>query len=628
MSASDIHDFLRPGELVDEAQLQELERWQLLDFRAEPHDAFVSHAPVVVVCGCARSGTTLARVILDSHAELYAGPESLLFLPVPIDVAELAFKFDLDPQRLAALLDESRSRAEFIDAFQSALLGQNGKTTWVDKTARNVHRLDYILEHFPAARILHVIRDPRDVIASLKTHRKWRTGDGQPVPTGYCMPVELCVERWERAMADALAHRGAAYYREVRYESLVRDTERAVREMCDFLGVGYDERMLGFHLAEGPTRDPRKFPQNVEATRPISEASIGRHRRTLTAAEIELVEERLGETMETLGYAASPKPRRRPSLPAAEPTHLHVVSAERVHQVLGDPLRVKHWTREALRVHYAGAFLQPPKSYLITGSNLYDRVISLPASVLGESPTVGMKWIGSHSLNHERGLERAHAVIVLNDPVTNAPRVVMDGTSISSLRTLAISLIALDQFAPRPRSVGILGMGRLGRMHAQLLGDLYPSIERVACFSRRAPFDDLLSDPLVLRCASPKDVLASSEVVITSSAATEPYILEEHLYDDCRLVVNLSLMDCHVDVIANSAHIVVDDWSQNVRADRVFKTGVERGLYGRERVAELGEVLFGPRKAYGGRVFVNPLGMGLEDVYVAGQVARALGVYP
>ena len=113
-----------------------------------------------------------------------------------------------------------------------------------------------------------------------------------------------------------------------------------------------------------------------------------------------------------------------------------------------------------------------------------------------------MKWIGSHSRNVERGRERAHAVIVLNDPQTHAAKVVMDGTLISAMRTLAVSLIAMDQFAPRPASVGLLGMGRLGRMHASLLGELYPSIEEIACFSRRAPFDDLLADPRVRRCRS------------------------------------------------------------------------------------------------------------------------------
>ena len=220
-----------------------------------------------------------------------------------------------------------------------------------------------------------------------------------------------------------------------------------------------------------------------------------------------------------------------------------------------------------------------------------------------------------------------HAIIVLNDPQTHAARVVIEGTLISTWRTFAMSLIALDQFAPRPRSVGIIGMGKLGRLHAETLGDLYPSIERIHCFSRRALHANLLTDDRIRACEHLEDAL-DSEVIFTASAATAPYIHERDLSPDCRMIVNLSLMDCHADVLAASAHLVVDDLFQNLKAERVFKMAYERGLLEQQRVVELGAVLFGPRKSYHGRVFVNPLGLGLEDVYVAGKVARALGLYP
>jgi ornithine cyclodeaminase len=304
------------------------------------------------------------------------------------------------------------------------------------------------------------------------------------------------------------------------------------------------------------------------------------------------------------------------------------VSSRQVHDTLGgDPLLVKRWVKEAFAVHYARKFLQPAKTYLHTSQNLYDRIIALPAAVLGDEPTLGLKWIGSHSENHPRGLDRAHAVIVLNDPQTHAIRVVMDGTLVSTWRTFALSLIALDQFAPRPRSIGIIGMGKLGRMHAQTLSELYPSIERIGCYSRRPLSPEQLTDDRIRACQDLPEAL-DAEVVVTASAATAPYIRDRDLGANCRLVVNLSLMDCHADVLANSAHLIVDDLFQNLKADRVFKMAYEQGLLARERVVELGAVLFGPRKSYPGRVFVNPLGLGLEDVYVAGKIARALGLYP
>lgn len=631
MSLARIRAAFRPNEIVDDRQLAELARWRLLDFAPEAQEEHVSQAPIIVVCGCGRSGTTLVRVMLDSHPAIYGGPEALVFLPLPIDAADLAAKFELDEGEVRALIATTGTRARFIDEFQRRLLRNAGKAVWADKTARNIHRLAYITRHFPRARIIHVVRDPRDVVASLKMHKRRKIEAGAIVPTGYCMPVELGIERWELAIEDALPWRADRRYREVRYEDLVTRPEDTMRALFQFLDVPFDDRILKFHEITGPTRDVRKFPQNIEATRPLSDAGVGRHRTVLTADEIAMVEARLAPHMETLGYRRS-RPAGRPAavpVNAEDSTPIKIVSARQVHEVIGhDPLQVKAWVREAFRLHHAERYIQPSKTYLVTTDNPYDRIISLPAAVMDEERTLGIKWIGSHSSNHERGLERAHAVIVLNDPITHATRVVMDGTLVSSLRTLAMSLIALDQFAARPLSVAILGMGKLGRMHAMLLPDLYPSLEEVRCFSRRAPFDDLLAEPRLRKCRSVEEALAGVEVVITASAATTPYIRPDHLGQSCRLVVNLSLMDCQPEVIAESAHVLVDDWFQNTRAERVFKQAVDRGLITRERVLEMGEVLFGPRRNYQGRVFVNPLGMGLEDIYVAGQVARRLKIYP
>lgn len=624
----DVADSFRAGELIDDDQLVELRRWRLADFTDEARDDYVSQAPLIVVCGCGRSGTTLTRVILDSHPDLYAGPESLLLLPLPVDPAALAWKFNLPEADVRELVAGTAGRAQLVESFQAMILRRSGKRVWVDKTARNVHRLDYILRHFPNARIVHVVRDPRDTVGSLKGHRKRKVVAGRVVPTGYCMPVELCIDRWERAWRDAAPFRRHAAFHELSYEALVEDTETTVRHLCAFLDVPFDPGMLNFHEHAAATRDHAKFPQNIEATRPISRSSIGRYRMALTATEIAMTERRLGSSMAELGYAMPPEAPRSVSIAPSEDAAPvpRVISGAMVHEAInGDPLLVKGWVIEALRAHHDGEFLQPPKAYLVTTPNLYDRIIALPAAISTAEPAIGLKWIGSHSGNYARGLQRAHAVIVLNDPRTHAVRVVMDGTLLSTLRTFAMSLIAMDQFAPRPRRVAILGMGRLGRLHAQLLGDLYPSIDQIRCFSRRAPYDDLLSDRRVHRCAEPHDALHDAEVVITASAATSPYIAEDDVDPACRLIVNLSLMDCHAVVIAGSRTIVVDDWLQNTRAERVFKACVDQGMIDRGRVVEIGQVLFGPRRNYDGRVFVNPLGMGMEDVYVAARVARLLG---
>ena len=82
------------------------------------------------------------------------------------------------------------------------------------------------------------------------------------------------------------------------------------------------------------------------------------------------------------------------------------------------------------RSHAAGDFVQPLKPYLRSPrtQHIADRIIAMPAWIGGEQPVAGLKWIGSkHDNPAKRGMERASAVIVLNDPETNYPMAIMEG---------------------------------------------------------------------------------------------------------------------------------------------------------------------------------------------------------
>ncbi len=287
--------------------------------------------------------------------------------------------------------------------------------------------------------------------------------------------------------------------------------------------------------------------------------------------------------------------------------------------IADDPEFVKYWTREAFRQHYDRNILQPPKTYLQISANPYDRAIALPAFVRGTNGIAGIKWIGSHSENVHRGLERASAIIILNDPCTMYPIAIIDGSLISTMRTFAVSLLMIDRFLDSNESftVGIIGMGRLGRLHAQLLHRLYNRIEKVFCFSLTAYFDDVLVGSVVTKETNLKHLLLKSDVVITTTNAVVPYIFPDMLSRKTRLIINLSLMDFSLESILANEHLIVDDWEQNIRAQKVFKEGVDRQLIERDNVKEIGEVLFGGPHTYGGRIFVNPLGMGIEDIILA-----------
>jgi hypothetical protein len=242
------------------------------------------------------------RVILDSHVNICCGPESTLLLPYWPVPKKLADRFGFPESRIETLLSVCRSQAEFIDELFGEYARMRDKPRWAEKTPRNVLYLDYLFLHFPDARFLHMIRDPRDTVCSLRTHPRHKLVDGRLVEINTWHPLEDCITEWVASVSAGLNFRDDPRYTEMRYESLVSEPRTALVRLFDFLEERFDESLLAFHLDQSESRDFRHFPQNPEATRPIYTNAVGRWRRDLTPEEIVLVERKAGALMAALGY--------------------------------------------------------------------------------------------------------------------------------------------------------------------------------------------------------------------------------------------------------------------------------------------------------------------------------------
>ncbi len=269
---------------------------------------FVSNETPIIIGGCGRSGTTLMRVILDSHSQIACGPESNVF-PSPNKLnagspgaEKLAKKFDLSSAEMNTLLQTSATRAEFAERFFNAYRDHAGKPLWADKTPRNIQVMPYILEHFPKARFVHVVRDGRDVVCSLRTHPRNRVIDGEIVKLDTWNPIEDCVGRWVQDAGDGVAYRGDPRYYELKYEHLVTETEKTLRDLFDFLKLPWEPAVMSFHEVQSASRDPVKFAQNPEATKPLQTSSIGRWKRDLNEEDLAYVSREAGTLLRMLDY--------------------------------------------------------------------------------------------------------------------------------------------------------------------------------------------------------------------------------------------------------------------------------------------------------------------------------------
>jgi ornithine cyclodeaminase len=288
---------------------------------------------------------------------------------------------------------------------------------------------------------------------------------------------------------------------------------------------------------------------------------------------------------------------------------------------------------QALRLHAEGRFVQPLKPYLRwrgPEGHIADRIIAMPAYLGGEAPIAGLKWIGSKHDNPSRhGLERASALVVLNDAETHYPVAILEGSLMSSMRTAAVTAVAARYLARRGfRSVACVGAGPIARTQLVSLLEQFSSISAVALYDLKPEAAERLALELRQRfprvdwrlAGSAEEAIRRAEVVVTCTTVAEPYLPFEWLAPGT-FVSNVSIMDVHKDVFLRADKVVVDDWEQSNREKKVINQLVQEGRFSRERLhAELGEIVAGRkpgRESEDEIILLNPMGMAIEDIACA-----------
>ncbi|MFC3984188.1 MULTISPECIES: sulfotransferase family protein [Streptosporangium] len=285
-----------------------------------------SDRPIFVV-GCPRSGTTLLQLMLHSHPRIAIPPETRFM--VAAYQRRLRFGDLNDPARRRELADwvvgrrQSRFHELKLDGEEvtrqivegpptlGSALGivlrfyatQHGKPRWGDKRPSYFQNIDVLLRLFPDAQFVHLIRDGRDCVASLK-EMPWYNGS-----------VYSAVSAWAEAVD--FARHGApklpeGSYHELRYEDLTAAPEAQLRRLCDFLGEDFAPAMCEPRLI-ADVAVPAHKTWHSRTHGEVTAARTGTWRERLEPWEISLCESVLGDRLETYGYELSGAPRTEAS---------------------------------------------------------------------------------------------------------------------------------------------------------------------------------------------------------------------------------------------------------------------------------------------------------------------------
>ena len=209
------------------------------------------------ILGYPRSGTTLFRAMLNSHSQIAIPFESFVILDyarnINRDYNDLltlndreqlvkdllnskgisewepkVYREDIIIERCA---DYSSTIREIFDTYAKKC----GKLIWCDKTPSYTPDLHILNELFPSSKFIHIIRDGRDVAASILRQ-----------PWGQYSMIKI-LEDWNqivnctRKMGRML---GKERYLEIRFEDLVSSPEVILRSVLEFMDLPFEESVL------------------------------------------------------------------------------------------------------------------------------------------------------------------------------------------------------------------------------------------------------------------------------------------------------------------------------------------------------------------------------------------------
>ena len=290
------------------------------DVTTQPQDtaspAKTSDRPIFVVA-CPRSGTTLLQLMLSAHPRIAIPPENRFLLDAwrsrrlfgnlrkAEKRAELADWIIARPKFKDLKLDKAQVKQAIIDGpptIGSALgivlreyASANGKPRWGDKRPVYLNHLPWLLEIFPDAQFVHIIRDGRDCVASLKRMPWWTTGS------------IAAISRWVQAMNMAKRARAELrpdQYYELQYEHLVANPREELEKLCDFLGEDFAEIMLEHHRAV-PDATPEYKKWHSRTSEAVSTKAMGQWADQLEPWEQSVMEAVGGKYLQQYGYAVT-----------------------------------------------------------------------------------------------------------------------------------------------------------------------------------------------------------------------------------------------------------------------------------------------------------------------------------
>lgn len=286
--------------------------------------------------------------------------------------------------------------------------------------------------------------------------------------------------------------------------------------------------------------------------------------------------------------------------------------------------------KDAFRMLSAGQTVVPPRTHIEAEEPTKGDALFMPSYIPGQK-RMGLKIVTLFDENHRYDLPFIQAIVVLLDGETGRPMAVMDGASLTAIRTGAASGAATDLLArPDATTVAVFGAGPQARTQLAAVCEVRSinkatvfdlDNERARSFAREVSKEFSL---IVEAAVSPAAALATADVVCTATTSSTPVFADRDLAPGTHINAIGSYKPKVREIPGETvkrARVVVDHVPSAMIEAGDLIMPLKHGLIGKEHFdTELGEVLAGQKK---GRespeqiTFFKSVGIAVQDLAAA-----------
>ena len=266
----------------------------------------------IFIAGPERSGTSLIYALLASHPNIAMTRRTNMWTHYYNQYGDLGqpenferclmmmlrykrlIKLNPNPERIRQEFYQGEpTYARLFALLEQHFAEQVGKPRWGDKSLNTERFTAEIFASYPNAKIIHMLRDPRDRYSSSLTRWKVSRG-GIGAGTGVWLSTISLAERYLKEYPDQ--------YLAIRYEDLTSDPEGTLQKICDFIDEPYAEEMLSMRGAKDFRDKGGNSSYSQRKPGKITTSSIGKYRSVLTKYQVFFLQLFSKRSMLNFGY--------------------------------------------------------------------------------------------------------------------------------------------------------------------------------------------------------------------------------------------------------------------------------------------------------------------------------------